>query len=139
MIPRFAAKIPKLLFREKIPTMENAIPTDCKECPTNISGEYTVDVPPGLPITVNLRPVIAGYLSRIYQNVDLVNTSILDVNFPRLAAGDFNGDNIINSLDFSYMNGRWNQNDSLADINRDNSVNSLDFAYLSNNWLSTGE
>ncbi|OHA91092.1 MAG: hypothetical protein A2665_01340 [Candidatus Zambryskibacteria bacterium RIFCSPHIGHO2_01_FULL_46_30] len=106
---------------------------------TNISGEYTIDVPSGLPGTVTFRPVILGYLSKVLTSVDLITTSVLDVNLPSLPVGDFNGDMIINSLDFSYMNGKWGVSDQLSDVNRDGTVNSLDFAYLSNNWLLIGE
>lgn len=103
------------------------------------SGYYTVDVPSGLLPTVTMRMVVPGYLSKLQSNVDLRNTSILDVTFPTLPAGDFNSDQLINSLDFSYMNSKWSTADPLADLNRDGAVNSLDFAYLSNNWLLTGE
>lgn len=106
---------------------------------TNTSGVYTVDIPSGLLPTVTLRPVISGYLSKLVASVDLRNTSVIDVTFPSLPAGDFNGDQIINSLDFSQMNTKWGQNDNLLDVNKDGFVNSLDFAYLSNNWLKTGE
>jgi fibronectin type 3 domain-containing protein len=106
---------------------------------TDTSGAYTIDVPSGLPGSVTLKPVMLGYLSRLLTGVDLINTSVLNVNLPTLPAGDFNGDGLINSLDFSYMNTNWGTADALADINRDGTVNSLDFAYLSNNWLLTGE
>ena len=103
------------------------------------SGQYIIDVPAGLLSAVNLRPVISGYLSQTLPNIDLRNTSVLDANFPTLPAGDFNSDQLINSLDFSYMNGKWGTNDALSDINRDGIVNSLDFAYVSNNWLLAGK
>ncbi|MDO8569795.1 MAG: fibronectin type III domain-containing protein [bacterium] len=106
---------------------------------TDSSGRYTIDVPAGILSTVTFRPVISGYLSKLLPNVDLRNMSILDANFSTLPAGDFNDDQLINSLDFSYMNNKWNLSDALADISRDGVVNSLDFAYLSNNWLLTGE
>ncbi len=106
---------------------------------TNTSGQYTIDVPAGLLPTVTLRPVVSGYLSKLLGGVDLRNISVLDVNFPTLPAGDFNSDQLINSLDFSYMNGKWGASDTLADVNRDGLVNSLDFAYLSNNWMLAGE
>src|SRR3989344_453387 len=106
---------------------------------TNTSGQYTIDVPAGLLSTVTFRPVILGYLSRLLANIDLISTSILNANIPILPAGDFNGDQLINSIDFSYMNDRWGTADSLSDINRDGVINSLDFAYISSNWLLSGE
>jgi hypothetical protein len=106
---------------------------------TDSSGNYVIDVPSGLSPTVNFRVVILGYLSKIVTGIDLRNTSILNVSFPTSPGGDFNGDQLINSLDFSYMNSKWGLSDALSDLNRDGAVNSLDFAYLSNNWLLTGE
>ena len=106
---------------------------------TDTLGRHTVDVPAGLLPTVAMRAVVSGYLSKIQSGVDLRNTTVLDVSFPTLPAGDFNDDQLINSLDFSYMNGKWSTSDALADLNRDSSVNSLDFAFLSNNWLQSGE
>ena len=106
---------------------------------TNTSGYYTINVPAGLLPTVTMRPVVSGYLSKLLANIDLRNTAVTDVNFPALPAGDFNSDQLVNSLDFSYMNDKWNLSDQLSDVNRDGAVNSLDFAYLSNNWLQSGE
>jgi hypothetical protein len=108
---------------------------------TDSSGQYVMDISAGaLPATVNFHSIVLGYLSKISSGVDLRNTtSVLNVNFPTLPAGDFNGDQLINSLDFSFMNDNWNVANNLADVNKDGVVNSLDFAYVSNNWLSSGE
>lgn len=51
--------------------------------------------------------------------------------------GDLNLDHIVNSLDFSLLNSRWNQNYAPYDLLVDGIINSLDFAYLSSNWLLT--
>ena len=56
-----------------------------------------------------------------------------------MLAGDFNSDNIINSLDYSILNTHFNQNYPIADINKDGLVNSLDFAVLKNNYNRVGE
>lgn len=106
---------------------------------TDTSGQYLIDVPAGLLPTVTMRPVISGYLSQLLPSIDLRSVSITNATFPTLPAGDFNGDQLINSLDFSYMNSKWNGADTLSDINKDGVVNSLDFAYVSNNWLMAGE
>lgn len=106
---------------------------------TDSSGTYLMSVPSGLAPVVTLRPVILGYLSRILRNVDIRDTAVLDAAFATLPAGDFNGDQSINTVDYSYMNGKWGMADPLADINRDGTVNSLDFSYLSRNWLLSGE
>lgn len=106
---------------------------------TNTTGQVLVIVPSGLLPKVTIRPKILGYLSKLITNVDLRDTTVLNVNFPTLPAGDFNGDQRINSLDFSYMNARWGKADLLADIDKNGVVNTLDFSFLSNNWLLAGE
>ena len=53
--------------------------------------------------------------------------------------GDLNGDAIVNSLDFSILNGKWFTNDPRADINRDGLVNSLDFSTMNSNWFKTAK
>ncbi len=106
---------------------------------TDSFGRYTMSVPSGLIPTVNMRAVFPGYLAKKLNDIDLRNDTVLDLNFPQLPAGDFNDDQLINSLDFSFMNSKWGVADALADINRDGVVNTLDFSYLSNNWLIVGE
>jgi hypothetical protein len=49
-------------------------------------------------------------------------------------AGDFNKDGFVNSLDFSYMNSKWNTSDTTADLSKDGTVNTLDFSIMSRNW-----
>lgn len=51
--------------------------------------------------------------------------------------GDLNGDKIVNSLDWSVMNGTWATNNASSDLNRDGIVNSLDFSLLNANWGRT--
>lgn len=66
-------------------------------------------------------------------------TSNTTLTLPALEAGDFNDDNIVNSLDFSLMNVKWFLADVLLDVNKDGIVNSLDFSYLSRNWNKVGD
>lgn len=49
--------------------------------------------------------------------------------------GDFNGDAIVNSVDYSLLNARWFTSDARTDINRDGLVNSIDFSILNGNWF----
>ena len=48
--------------------------------------------------------------------------------------GDFNGDGLVNSIDFSLMTSAWNTNNSTYDLNRDGIVNSLDYVIMVQNW-----
>lgn len=106
---------------------------------TNTSGQVTFTLPLGLPSSIRIRPNITGYLARFITGVDTTSSSVLSFTSPSLPAGDFNGDQIINSLDFSSMNSNWLASNSLTDVNKDGIVNSLDFAYMSNNWLAVGQ
>jgi len=54
-----------------------------------------------------------------------------------VSMGDLNLDHIVNYLDFSLLNSRWNQNYSAYDLNGDSYINSLDYAIMSFNWLKT--
>ena len=56
---------------------------------------------------------------------------------PTPIPGDLNLDRIINSLDFSLLNGRWNQNYSAYDLFIDSIINTFDYAILKNNWGRT--
>jgi hypothetical protein len=102
-------------------------------------GEAVVDIPVGMPSTANLRVTASGFLARRLSSVNLSDPSLLAVNFSALRAGEFNGDNIVNSLDFSFLSSRWLTADQLADLNRDGTVNVLDFSFLSRNWGQSGE
>jgi hypothetical protein len=106
---------------------------------TNTSGLVTVTLPLGLPSTINIRPNVTGYLARLINAVDTTSSTVLSFTSSSLPAGDFNGDQIINSLDFSSMNSNWLGSNALTDVNKDGIVNSLDFAYMSNNWLAVGQ
>jgi hypothetical protein len=102
-------------------------------------GEYTVTFQNTFPETVTLRVAVNGYLSRLISNIVTTDSVATALVTPQLLAGDFNNDNVINSLDYSLLNTNWNQNFLGADINKDGLVNSLDFAVLKNNYGKVGE
>ncbi len=54
-------------------------------------------------------------------------------------AGDLNGDNVVNSLDYAIFIGKFGSNDSLADFNGDGEVNTLDYGILLRNYDVSGE
>jgi chitodextrinase len=106
---------------------------------TDSTGEAQVEIPDSMPATASLRVTANGFLPRKVNAVNLSDLSLLEVTIPQLLGGEFNSDSLINSLDFSIMNGKWQTSDNLTDLNKDGQVNSLDFAFLSKNWLQPGE
>jgi hypothetical protein len=85
----------------------------------------------------DFRIKVPEYLSKKISNIALTNS--VQLNFSSLLAGDLNNDNIVNSLDFAILSGKWLTADPTADINKDGIVNSLDFSLLSANWLVQGQ
>ena len=57
---------------------------------------------------------------------------------PQPIVGDLNQDNIVNSLDWSIMQGQWYTNNTQSDLNSDGLVNTIDFSLMNQNWLRTG-
>lgn len=104
---------------------------------TNSSGQASITMS-ALPQQVYLKVAVPGFLTRLLGPYDY-NTLSTGHTFPILRAGDFTGDNIVNSVDFSYMNARWFGNDPLADINQDGLINTIDFSLMNGNWFATGE
>jgi hypothetical protein len=103
------------------------------------SHNYTVTFLSSDPQLVNIRIKAPGYLSQLLTNIDTTVNSPTVISVPQLLAGDFNNDNIVNSLDYSLMNSHWLQNYPQADINLDGIINSLDFAILQKNFGMMGE
>jgi chitodextrinase len=103
------------------------------------SGGYVVNFQADFTQIVSIRVAANGYLSRLFTGVDTTSSAAPVLTAPQMVAGDFNNDNIINTLDYSLLNAHYNQNYSACDINKDGLVNSLDFAVLKNNWNKTGE
>ena len=77
------------------------------------------------------------YLKKKLLNYNL--SSNANVNLPVLPTGDLNGDNTINSLDWSVMRPNWFTSNSQSDLNKDGLVNSIDRSYLIKNWMVSGD
>jgi hypothetical protein len=103
---------------------------------TNSTGDYAAALD-NVPDNVNMKIIVNGFLVRAINNVNLNATS--SIIFPPLLAGDINGDNVVNSLDFSNMNTKWYQSDAIADLNKDGIVNALDFSLMNKNWQRSGD
>jgi pimeloyl-ACP methyl ester carboxylesterase len=52
--------------------------------------------------------------------------------------GDYNGDGIINTIDYSLLNAKWFKRDSFIDTSLDGIVNSIDFSILNAHWFTLG-
>jgi hypothetical protein len=84
-----------------------------------------------------MKIFVSGFLVRAVNNVNLNLTT--SITFPPLLAGDLDGNNVVNSLDYSQMNGKWYQSDATSDLNRDGIVNALDFSLMNKNWQMSGD
>ncbi|MBX4187888.1 MAG: hypothetical protein KW793_02005 [Candidatus Doudnabacteria bacterium] len=104
---------------------------------TNASGQATVSytIPDQ---STYLKVIVTGYLTRV-QGPFVFSALPVAITFPILLGGELTGDNIVNSLDFSYMNSKWFSADVIADINQDGLVNTIDYSVLNNNWFVSGE
>lgn len=97
-----------------------------------------------LPGSVSLNPGVydifissPNYLRKKLSNHSMASGAT--VNLPVLLAGDFDGNNLINSLDSSFMTTRWFTNNTAADVNKDGLVNSIDLSFVIKNWLKAGD
>ena len=94
-----------------------------------LSSATLTFIVPTVPGTYNFRYFAQnGFSNRLALSQNFVVTAL---------AGDLNGDRIINSIDFSIMNGAWLTNNATSDLNKDGIVNSLDFSLMNSNWLKT--
>jgi hypothetical protein len=103
---------------------------------TNSTGDYTAVIG-NVPDIVNMKVIVNGFLKRAVNNVNLSSAST--IVFAPLLAGDLDGNNVVNSLDFSVMNVKWYQSDAVADLNKDGLVNALDFSLMNKNWQKSGD
>ncbi|OGD56831.1 hypothetical protein A2V71_00955 [Candidatus Berkelbacteria bacterium RBG_13_40_8] len=104
---------------------------------TDITGKSTFTINPPTPGGYDFQIKVTGYLTK--KITSLTWTDPLALNYTDLRSGDLDGNNIVNSIDFTILNNKWGQADSLSDINRDNIVNSIDFALLNSNWFLSGQ
>ena len=80
--------------------------------------------------------ITASSTSHLPRTITQSLTDNLLITFPSLLAGDLNHDGIINSLDWSLMNPRWNTSNAVSDLNGDNTTNSLDWSLMNKNWAN---
>jgi hypothetical protein len=57
----------------------------------------------------------------------------------KLPGGDLNGDNVVNTLDYSILRFHWLTTNPAANINGDGSVNMTDYLIFNANFYSAGD
>lgn len=103
----------------------------------NANGQGLFSFMPGNYIMLIKAP---GYLARLFgssTNPLIINTTIstLDLTLNPLLGGDFNGDGVINEVDYSSkFLPAFLENDSLVDLDGSGQVNNLDFGIMRSNW-----
>ena len=103
------------------------------------TGTYTLtDVPSG---TTDLSAKSAWNLrSKITVSWGVDGQGTADfVGSDKLLGGDLNGDNIVNTLDYTIYATNYNTTNDVADINGDGAVNTLDYNLISVNFFKNGE
>lgn len=100
----------------------------------NVALPGSVSLSPGAYDILVSSP---NYLRKKLGNYNLASGAT--VNLPILPAGDFDGNNLVNSLDSSFMTTRWFTNNATADINKDGLVNSIDLSFVTKNWFKAGD
>ncbi len=78
---------------------------------------------------------IPGYLDEKISNHNLIDDIADTVS---LDIGDLDNNNYIDEDDWIIMSNQWQNTDSDADLNEDNLVNTLDFSWLNKNWHLSG-
>ena len=107
---------------------------------TDSNGRYNglvlTDVPPGnYDIFVKTRASLRGGISNC-----ALHSGSNTLDFGTLLVGDLNGDNKVNSIDYSIMVSDWDPvNNPRSDFNGDGVVNSIDYSLLVSNYNLVGD
>lgn len=96
------------------------------------------DIPVG---TAHLSAKTAWTLrTRVNVTFDAVGDgNALFTGTTRLRGGDFNGNNLVNLVDYNILQSVFNSPSTTADISGDGQVNLTDYNILSANWLLSGD
>jgi hypothetical protein len=109
---------------------------------TNVSGtnfSYVLTDVPGATTLLsaktdwNLRRRLPAVLDIYGQGI----VNFTGTNF--LRAGDMNGDNQVQFVDYSVMSANWFTPNPVADLNGDGFVQLFDYSLLSINWFTAGD
>jgi hypothetical protein len=111
-------------------------PGDWRDGSTDDQGVVDLDgLTPGDYLFLFKAP---GYLARKYSAKVIAGNVHLSFQEP-LLGGDFNNDNVVNTLDFSRFLGKYLTSDKDYDFDGSGEVNNLDFAVMRNNWSLHGD
>lgn len=101
-----------------------------------ISGllRLLLDISAGL---YDLQVSAEGYLSTKVKKLRYPLWSFYKL--PELLASDFNGNDVVNTVDFSIMSLEWENFGQRSDINGDGIVNAINFSFLNKNWLKQSQ
>lgn len=107
----------------------------------SFNNEALIEIDPNqlTSSSYDLEIIAPLYLIEKLTNVPFVFNTTTIIEFPKLLIGDLNGDNIINSLDWSLMRDNWGKGNVSADLNKDGIVNAIDWSFLNKNWAKKGK
>jgi hypothetical protein len=99
-------------------------------------GSLSVSLPYG---TYDVWGKAPTHLARRLRGWALAADGVALLDFGTLLAGDLVDDNVIDQADADYLAARFLTDDPTADINGDGIVNSTDFSILNGNWGQVGD
>jgi hypothetical protein len=104
---------------------------------TNANGVGQITVPEG---DYYFLLKTSGYLAKRYGSLNnpytiIPTTTSIDLSYPPLVGGDYNGDGVVNEIDYTLKYLVYFQEyDEATDLDASGVVNSLDFAIMRSNW-----
>ncbi|HUE98253.1 MAG TPA: S-layer homology domain-containing protein [Anaerolineales bacterium] len=105
----------------------------------NITNFPLTNANPGTAYYVLVKP--QGWLRKQEEIILVSGTNLLNLQsrFDSSAAGDINGNNRVDILDYQMLSNTFGGTSSVSDLNGDGSVNILDYQYLSNGFGKVGD
>lgn len=103
---------------------------------SDANGEFDLSFTT-IPQNVIVKIEVPNFL--VKQETFDLNSNVTYQFNSKLKIGDLNGDNIINSIDFSKLNASWLSINHNIDLNYDGIINTIDFSLMNRNWLVQGD
>lgn len=127
-------KIQSKLVKTKI--LDNASSVRVNQELTLVNDQTLIQLPDNVSGNLKIYSKAKKHLSR---KIEKIINSDAQMTFDMFLAGDFNEDDIINSLDWSIINQYWGKENLDYDVTGDDVVNSLDWSIVNSNWGKSGE